>query len=124
METKIIKEVCPTSTQELIRRGYLLLDIREKRETDVLKFDAPKLLYIPMSEIEERYIEIPKEEKIVVVCETGERSLRVVAFLQRLGFTNLLNMKKGLEKWVQKGFPSVGDTSFIPEHVCCGGSNC
>jgi rhodanese-related sulfurtransferase len=124
METNTIKEVCPTSTQELIKRDYLLLDIREKRETDVLKFDVPKLLYIPISELEERYLEIPRDEKIIVVCETGERSLRVVSFLQKLGFTNVLNMKKGLVKWVQKGFPTVGDTSSIPEHVCCGGSHC
>jgi rhodanese-related sulfurtransferase len=124
MESKTVKEVCPTSTQELIKRDYLLLDIREKRETDVLKFDAPKLLYIPMSEIEERYLEIPKDEKIVVVCESGERSWRVVSFLQKLGFTNVINMKKGLEKWVQKGFPTVGDTSSIPEHTCCGHSHC
>ena len=124
METKTIKEVCPTSTQELIKRDYLILDIREKRETDALKFDAPKLLYIPMSELEERYLEIPKDEKIVVVCETGERSLRVVAFLQKIGFTNVINMKKGLVKWVQKGFPTIGDTSSIPEHTCCDHSHC
>ena len=124
METKTIKEVCPTSTQELIKRNYLLLDIREKRETDILKFDVPNLLYIPMSELEERYLEVPKDEKIIVVCETGERSLRVVSFLQRIGFTNVINMKKGLEKWVQKGFPTIGDTSSIPEHTCCVHSHC
>jgi rhodanese-related sulfurtransferase len=124
MESKTVKEVCPTSTQELIKREYLLLDIREKKETDVLKFDVPKLLYIPMSEIEERYLEIPKDEKIIIVCHTGERSWRVVAFLQKLGFTNVISMKKGLEKWVQKGFPTIGDTSSIPEHTCCGHSHC
>ncbi len=31
MATDLIKEICPTSTQELIKRGYLLLDIREKK---------------------------------------------------------------------------------------------
>jgi rhodanese-related sulfurtransferase len=125
METKnTIKEVCPTSTQELVKRGYLLLDIREKSEVETLAFDVPNLMHIPMSEIEERYLEIPKNQIIVVVCETGERSLRVVVFLQDYGFTNLINMKKGLVKWVQKGFPTIGDTSTIPEHVCCGGSHC
>lgn len=124
METINVKEVCPTSTQELIKRDYLLLDIREKRETDILKFDAPKVIYIPMSEIENRYLEIPKDKKIIVVCQSGERSWRVVAFLQKLGFTNLINMKKGLEKWIQKGFPTIGDTSSIPANDCCCHSHC
>ena len=120
----IIKEVCPTSTQELIKRGYLLLDIRENREVQKIAFNVPRLLHIPLSELEERYLEIPKDEIIIVACHTGERSYRAVSYLKQLGFTNLLNMKKGLEKWVQKGFPTLGDTSSIPQHTCCGGSHC
>ncbi|MFI0491034.1 rhodanese-like domain-containing protein [Flavobacterium sp.] len=119
----IVKEVCPTSTQELIIRGYMLLDIREPKEVEKLTFNVPKIIHIPLSELEERYMEVPKNEKIIVVCQTGERSLRAVDFLQKLGYTNLLNMKKGLDKWVQKGFPTIGDTSGIQEHVCCRGSH-
>ena len=36
----IIKEVCPTSTLELIQRGYLLLDIREVSEVEQLSLDV------------------------------------------------------------------------------------
>ena len=60
-----------------------------------------------MSEIEERYLEIPKDEKIVVVCHTGERSWRVVAFLQKLGFTNVINMKKDLKSGFKKDFQQL-----------------
>ena len=121
---KRIKEVCPTSTQELIKRDYLILDVREEAEVNELSFDVPKILYIPLSELEDRINEIPKDEKIIVACLTGERSFRVVSFLQNNGFTNLINMKKGLEKWVQKGYPTIGNESMIPKHTCCGGSHC
>lgn len=121
--TTIVKEVCPTSTQELIIRGYTLLDIRENNEVKNLAFDVAKLIHIPLSELEERYAEVSMNEKIIIVCHTGERSMRAVAFLQNLGYTSLLNMKKGLEKWVQKGYPTIGDTSKIPEKSCCGDSH-
>jgi len=125
MEAEIkIKEVCPTSTQELIQRGCLLLDIRENNEMEQLSFDVPRIIHIPMSELEDRISELPKNEKVVVVCLTGERSRRVVSFLQHHGYTNYINMKKGLEKWVQKGFPLKGDTSNIPQHISCGDSHC
>ncbi len=126
METteKKIKEVCPTSSQELIKRGYLLLDIRENNEVSQLAFDVPRILHIPMSELEDRIQELPKDEKVIVACTTGERSRRVVDFLQYHGYTNYLNMKKGLEKWVQKGYPTKGDTSQIPSHSCCGEAHC
>ena len=120
----IIKEVCPTSTQELIQRDYLLLDIREVFEVEQLSLDVPRILYIPMSSLEERIHELPKDEKVIVVCTTGERSKRVVSYLQYHGYSNYINMKKGIEKWVQKGFPTKGDTSYIPSHTCCGDSHC
>ncbi len=120
----IIKEVCPTSTQELIQRGYLLLDIRENNEIAKLSFDVPRIIHIPMSEIEDRISELPKNEKVIVVCTTGERSKRVVGFLQYHGYNNFINMKKGLEKWVQKGFPTNGDTLHISSNTFCGDSHC
>ena len=120
----IIKEACPTSTQQLIARGYIFLDVRENIECQKLTFDVPKIIYIPLSELEDRFLEIPKEENIIVVCQTGERSFRAVGFLQQNGFTKVLNMKKGLEKWVQKGFPTKGDASAISQHTCCGSSHC
>ena len=120
----IIKEVCPTSTQELIQRDYLLLDIREVFEVEQVSLDVPRILYIPMSSLEERIHELPKDEKVIVVCTTGERSKRVVSYLQYHGYSNYINMKKGIEKWVQKGFPTKGDTSYIPSHTCCGDSHC
>ena len=123
MENKI-KEVCPTATQKLIERGYMLLDIREIFEVENLAFDVPKIMYIPLSELVERYAEVPKDEKIIVVCESGERSWRAVSFLQDLGYTNLLNMKKGLKNWGQKGFSTRGNSILIPEKSCCGSSFC
>ena len=65
-----------------------------------------------------------KDEKVILVCLTGERSLRAVQFLNEYGFTNLLNMKKGLSKWAQKGYPIKG-VAIIEEKSCCGGhSHC
>jgi rhodanese-related sulfurtransferase len=119
METIKIKEVCPTSTLELIKRNYLLLDVREENEFNQFSFDVPRVLHIPVSQLADRINEIPKDEKVIVACLTGERSLKVVHLLNEYGFTNLLNMKKGLSKWAQKGYPIKGE-SFIQEKSCCG----
>lgn len=76
-------------------------------------------LHIPVSQLVDRINEIPKDEKVIVACLTGERSLKVVHLLNEYGFTNLLNMKKGLSKWAQKGYPIKGE-SFIQAKSCCG----
>jgi rhodanese-related sulfurtransferase len=122
MEELRIKEVCPTSTLELIKRNYLLLDVREEKEFNQFSFDVPRVLHIPISQLALRMSEIPKSEKVIVASLTGERSLEVVHLLSDYGFTNLLQMKKGLSKWVQKGYPIKGETS-IEKKSCCGGES-
>ena len=122
MENITIKEVCPTSTFELVKRNYLLLDVREDSEFLQFSFNVPRVLHIPLSELLDRINEIPMNEKVIVACLTGERSLRVVFLLYEYGFTNLVNMKKGLSKWVQKGYPIKGETT-IEEKSCCGGES-
>jgi rhodanese-related sulfurtransferase len=118
METIKIKEVCPTSTLELLKRNYLLLDVREENEFNQFSFDVPRIVHIPMSQLIDRINEIPRDEKVIVACLTGDRSSKVVHLLHENGFTNLLNMKKGLSKWTQKGYPIKG-ASIIQEKPCC-----
>ena len=65
MEAIKIKEVCPTSTLELITRGYLILDVREEDEFLECTFDVPRIMNIPVSQLEERIDEIPIDEKVI-----------------------------------------------------------
>jgi rhodanese-related sulfurtransferase len=73
---KLVKEICPTTTQEWVKNGALLVDVREKHEVEELSFDVPNIINIPLSEFEERFTEIPKDQYVVMVCKSGGRSLR------------------------------------------------
>jgi len=118
----LVKEICPTTTQAWIEKGALLVDVREQNEVDELAFAAPKLMHIPLSEFEERYTEIPANVPVVVVCRVGERSLRAANFLQNHGYNRVVNMKMGLVRWVQKGFPTKGNTEGFDTNAansCC-----
>lgn len=118
----LVKEICPTTTQEWVKNGALLVDVREKNEVETLSFDVPNLINIPLSEFEERYNEIPKDQPVVMLCRAGIRSLRAAGFLVNHGYENVVNMKMGLNRWVQKGFPTQGDTSIIENSDCCSDS--
>ena len=124
VETKL-REVCPTKTQGWVKKGALLVDIREANEVDALAFDVPRILNIPLSEFEERYTEIPKDEYVVIVDTNGSKTLLAANFLQNNGYDHVLYMKRGLVKWVQKGFPTKGDTSAVQDgSSCCSSSSC
>lgn len=124
MEKQVsVTEICPTKTQALIKNGALLVDVREKDEVVELAYDVPNLLHIPLTEFEERFTEIPKDRPVVMVCRSGARSLRAAGFMVYHGYDNVINMKHGLIRWVQKGFPTIGDTSSVLENTtassCC-----
>ena len=124
MEKQVkVTEICPTKTQALIKNGALLVDVREKEEVAQLAYDVPNIINIPLSVFEEHYTEIPKDQQVVMVCKSGGRSLRAAGFMVYHGYENVINMKHGMIRWAQKGFPTKGDTSSVLENAtassCC-----
>lgn len=121
----LVKAICPTTTQEWIKNGALLVDVREKDEVAVLAYDVPNIINIPLTEFDERFTEIPQSKDIVVVGSNPNKSLRAAGFLINHGYSSVVKMKHGLERWVQKGFPTVGDTSTVlNSDSCCPSSSC
>jgi hypothetical protein len=79
-----------------------------------------------MSELEQRFAELPRDRDLIMVCQVGERSLKATYFLMYQGYTRVANMEGGIAKWVRKGFPVKGDASQAVAPVtggsCCGGA--
>lgn len=127
METQVIvPEICPTTSQSRLKTGALLVDVRESDEVEQLAFDVQKLLHIPLSEFEDRFKEIPTHHEVILACKSGGRSFRATAFLMHHGYSQVVNMKHGLIRWVQKGFPVKGDPKFVlnDQGDCCSNSSC
>jgi rhodanese-related sulfurtransferase len=123
----LVKEICPTTTQEWVKNGALLVDVRENDEVETLAFDVPNIINIPLSIFEERFAEIPKDKEVVLVCKGGSRSLRATGFLVNHGYEKVVNMKHGIIRWVQKGFPTKGDVNSLIDNdnsSCCTSSSC
>jgi rhodanese-related sulfurtransferase len=111
METRAAVEICPTTTQGRVKAGALLVDVRERDEVTQLAFDVPNIVNIPLSEFEERYHELPKDKELVMVCRGGGRSLKATYYLMNMGYENVVNMQHGIVRWVQRGFPTIGDSN-------------
>jgi rhodanese-related sulfurtransferase len=121
----LVKEICPTTTQEWIKNGAVLVDVREKNEVAEIAFHVPNILNIPLSEFEERYIEVPNNQAVVMVCSSGARSLRAAGFLINHGFANVVHMQHGMKRWVLKGFPTKGNTQAVnKDDSTCSSSAC
>ena len=117
----LVKEICPTTTQQWVKNGALLVDVREPDEVRELAYDVPNIVNIPLSEFDERYTEIPKDQDVVVVCRSGGRSLRAAGFLVNHGYYRVVNMQHGMLRWAEKGFPTKGNAA---SPAGSGGGSC
>ena len=63
------------------------------------------------------------DKPLILACRQGVRSLKATYFLMHKGYSNVTNMKFGIERWVVKGFPIQGDPGALatmPSSGCCG----
>ncbi len=77
----------------------VLIDVREEDEFNDVNL-AGQL--IPMSEIEERFAEIPKEGTVYIYCRSGRRSRTAIEFLKSKGYSNLFNVTGGILAWLNE----------------------
>ena len=99
------------------------MDVRERDEIAELSFDVANLIIMPLSELEQRYAELPKDRPLILACQNGACSLRATYYLMNKGYSNVTNMKFGMERWVARGFPIQGDPGDLPTTTssgCCG----
>ncbi len=94
-----IKEIDqPTLELWLLRPDApLLLDVREPHEHEAFNIGGQLM---PLADIMRRQAEIPADRPVVLYCRKGVRSAIAIQRLQdRLGLTNLYNLKGGLSAW-------------------------
>lgn len=80
----------------------LLLDVRQPEEFREGHIPGSKL--IPLSELNYRLKELPKDREIVCICRSGNRSGTAARKLVSAGFKSY-NMRGGMNAWQRAGLP-------------------
>jgi len=76
---------------------YCFLDVREHADAESFLEKYPEHWHnIPQGEIPRRYEELPKDKKLVLVCNTGGRSYEAQIMLDALGFDEVHNTQGGM----------------------------
>lgn len=89
---------------QMYTEGTFVLDVRTPEEWN--EFHAPDTTLIPLDELASRVNELPKDQPIVVVCRSGNRSQVGRDILLQAGF-NATSMNGGLTEWRNSGYPIV-----------------
>ncbi len=84
------KQVNVDEVRELVEKGEYIVDVREIYEFEHAHIKGA--VNIPLSELRERYSEIPKDKPVYIHCRSGQRSYNAVLALQNLGYDNVYNV--------------------------------
>ena len=102
----------------LDKSSMVVVDIREPGEhaTGVAK----GAVLMPIDQISKRIGELPapKTQPFLVICNTQNRSSRIVEQLQSMGYTNASYVKGGMSQWAARGWPMVKPSSCYPKASC------
>jgi rhodanese-related sulfurtransferase len=82
-----------------------ILDVRQPEEWN--EFHIPDSTLIPLGELASRVNELPRDQEIVVVCRSGNRSAQGRDILLNAGFTQVTSMAGGVTQWQAAGYPTV-----------------
>ena len=76
---------------------YKIIDVRSRREFKEMHLNGS--INIPFPEIKKeinKYVK-NKDEKLLICCQSGIRSANAVSILDNLGYTEVYNLKNGIE---------------------------
>ena len=112
-------QVSVEDAQNLLAEDAILIDVRENDEVAELAYLSEGMLYIPLSELADRYGELPQDQMLIVACRSGNRSQKAISQLTELGITNTINLEGGIKAWQGKGYPVIVDGVAPVKKACC-----
>lgn len=114
---KTVPEIFPWDLEEEIKTNpeLILLDIRELQEFEMMH--VKNSLFVPRGVLEGaccwNYDDtIPmlansRQQNIVVICRSGNRSVLAAQSMQLMGFKNVRSLKLGIKGWNDNDMPMV-----------------
>lgn len=83
--------------EDKVKEGFIILDVREAFEFN--EGHIPNSINKPLSKLqEEDFSDLSKDEKYIVICRSGNRSITASDLLTEAGFT-VVNTSEGVSTW-------------------------
>lgn len=99
------REISVAEAAAMRDEGAFILDVRQPEEW--VESHIPGATLIPLGKLASRVDEVPKNQEVVVVCRSGNRSAEGRDILLAAGFEQVTSMAGGVNQWKAAGFETV-----------------
>lgn len=97
-----VPEIDTDGLAAALAEGATLIDVRTPDEYAQARVPGARL--IPLDELNARTDEVPKGERVYVICALGGRSMAAAQALNAAGW-QCVNVAGGTNRWVEEGRP-------------------
>ncbi len=80
-----------------------LIDVREPWE--YAEGHAAGAINLPLSQLQARAAEVPRDRDVFLICHVGQRSLAAAKFLKGQGVERTINVEGGTDEWEAAHLP-------------------
>jgi glyoxylase-like metal-dependent hydrolase (beta-lactamase superfamily II) len=96
-EQSRVELVYPETFRNVVKEGkYVILDVRRPAETEKRKLKNAMLM--PLAELPQRFQELNKEDRLLICCAGGYRSMIAASFLNANGFEQTSSIAGGIDR--------------------------
>jgi rhodanese-related sulfurtransferase len=106
-----VLNLTPKESLELCKTGAIIVDIRESYMSNFKMFHVDNVLYLPYSELDKYYQDLPVDQPLIFADAVGLKSREGVLFMIDHGYDNVANMAGGIVDWERDGLPLTTDIS-------------
>jgi len=105
-----VTDITVEQAHELIQKqsgkaDFVILDVRTPAEFREGHIEGAVILDLSAADFEKRLSALDRGKTYLVYCRSGNRSLRAVQVMERLGFRSVYHMNQGILGWQQKRLP-------------------
>lgn len=98
-----ILDVEQNSSALMNPNSYYLLDVRTQSEWDAEHVEGSN--HLELNKLESNLKLLPSNQSIAVICRSGARASLAASLLRKEGFSNVCNIKGGINAWKSAGLP-------------------
>jgi len=95
----VVQDIDSVKAEALLDRkqGYKLVDVRTLSEFE--PDHSPEATWLPIDELPHRHRELDQSDRLIFVCQGGDRSAAAAEFMTSIGGTDIYNVVGGMGNW-------------------------
>lgn len=94
----VINMTAEEAKQKLTQPHVQWIDVRTPGEYRAYHHKPFK--NIPLFELPQKVNQLKKDQEVVLICQSGMRSLKAAKILKKQGFEKVINVKGGMNAWL------------------------